>query len=75
LNGDDDHPILVFNVDINDEHPTPGAQDETKTRPSASKLRPEARKASQQTDGPPEALLRVLWEAMCEDELIEVCRR
>jgi len=64
----------TFEVGINDQHPPPWAEDEAKAGPSTTQFWPELRETSQRANSTLEALLRVLRQAVGQDQTVKVLR-
>jgi hypothetical protein len=75
LDRHDDHAALGFDEDVDEEQPTPRAQEESKTLPPAPELGPHERETLQRTEGSRDPRAGVGREAMHANQSVQVLER
>jgi hypothetical protein len=74
LNGHHDNPVLVLQMDVDDDEPPPGTEQKSKAAPASAQLGSHQRYLFERCKGTLDARDGVGRKAVRADELSEVCR-
>jgi hypothetical protein len=74
LNSHNYDSILGVEKHVDDQHPPPGAEHETKARPAPTQFRPQPWKVTEWTQCALKPLFGVPWKAMCPDQSLQIGR-